>query len=179
MSEQPPSPEQRPEPPQYSWAPEDQQRSPFDPNAYVPEEVPARPITVTVACVLTWLFSALALIAAAWMFIAVNADRDGFERAISEGQDLEDVGLTADEVARMVTSVSIVIALLSALAIVVTALAWRRTRWARIVLILMSIVTSFASLLLSVAVVPFLWLLAAITVMVLLAMGRSKRWFKA
>ena len=153
-------------------------RSPFDPNAYV-EEVPVRPITVTVACVLTWLFSALALIAAAWMFIAVNADRAGFERAISEGQDLEDVGLTASEVARMVTSVSIVIALLSALAIVVTALAWRRTRWARIVLILMSIVTSFASLLLSVAVVPFLWLLAAVTVMVLLALGRSKRWFKA
>ena len=177
MSEQPPSPEQGPEPPRYSWEPRAGAESPFDPNAYVEEEL-VRPGAVTVACVLTWLFSAVALIAAAWTFIAVNADRDGFERSIS-AQDLENVDLTASDLARMFTTGSIVLALLSALAIVVTALAWRRTRWARIVLLLMSVVTSFASLLLSFAVVPFFWLLAAVTVMILLMLGSSKRWFKA
>ena len=145
MSEQPPSPDQRPEPPRYSWEPEARAESPFDPAAYVEEEL-VRPGTVTAACVLTWLFSAVALIAAAWTFLAVNADRDAFERSISEG-DLENVSLTAGDVANLFTYGSLVIALLSALAIVVTALAWRRTRWARIVLLLMSVVTSFASLL--------------------------------
>ena len=168
MSEQPPSPERKPEPPVFSWAPqEDGTVAPYDPSAF-PEEELRRPGAVTAACVITWVFSVIALLAAAWMFIAVNADRDGFERSISEGQDLENVGLTADEVVNMVTSVSIAIALLSALAIVVAALAFRRTRWARAVL-----------LLLSVAVVPFFWLLAAIAVMILLMLGRSKRWFKA
>ncbi|RYP86668.1 hypothetical protein EKO23_08325 [Nocardioides guangzhouensis] len=179
MSEQPPTPERKPEPPVFSWAPqEDGTVAPYDPTAY-PEEELRRPGTVTAACVITWVFSVIALLAAAWMFIAVYADRDGFERSISEGQDLENVGLTADEVVTMVTSVSIAIALLSALAIVVAALAFRRTRWARVVLLLLSVVTSFASLLLSVAVVPFFWLLAAIAVMILLMLGRSKRWFKA
>jgi hypothetical protein len=180
MSQQPGTPGPPSEPPVFSWvAREDGTAAPDVDAEALAEQALRRPATVTVACIVTWVFSVLALLAAVWMFIAVNADRDGFERTISDGQDLEDVGITAREWADIVTSVSVVIAILAAVAIVVAALAFRRTRWARLTLVLLSVATSFGALLLSFTQVAFFWLLAGLTVMVLLMLGRSKRWFRA
>lgn len=145
-----------------------------------PEEVdegpPRRPGVVTAAAVVTWVFSGIALIVSAWMLIAVNADRDAFERSVERQNDLDGMGLTASELAQTFTIGGAVLALLSVVALVLAFGVYRGSNVARILLIIMSLVTCVAALLIAFALIPLAWLVAGMVVMSLLMVGRTKWW---
>jgi hypothetical protein len=142
----------------------------------VDEGPPRRPGVVTAAAVVTWVFSGVALIVSAWMLIAVNADRDAFERSVERQNDLDGMGLTASELAQTFTIGGAVLALLSVVALVLAFGVYRGSNVARILLIIMSLVTCVAALLIAFALLPLAWLIAGMVVMSLLMLGRTKWW---
>ena len=145
-----------------------------------PEEIddapPRRPGVVTAAAVVTWVFAGIALLAAVWMLISVNADRAGFERSVERQNDLDAMGLTANELAQTFTIAGAVMALLSVLALVLAFAVYRGSNVARILLILLSLVTCVAALMLAFALVPLAWLIAGTAVLSLLMLPRTKWW---
>jgi hypothetical protein len=142
----------------------------------VDEGPPRRPGVVTAAAVVTWIFSGIALVGAAWMLIAVNVDRAGFERSVERQNDLDGMGITADELARTFTVGGAVLAALSVLALVLAYAVYRGSNVARILLIILSLVTCVGSLMVAFAVLPLAWLVAGLAVMSLLMLGRTKWW---
>ena len=176
MTDQPPTP--RPPRP-----PENFGMLPYGVPAPEPEEAadldegpPRRPGVVTAAAVVTWVFAGIALLGAAWMLIAVNVDRDGFERSVERQNDLDAMGLTAEELAQTFTIAGAVMALLSVLALVLAYGVYRGSNVARILLIIMSLVTCVASLMVVFALLPLIWLVAGMAVLSLLMLGRTKWW---
>jgi hypothetical protein len=156
---------------------------PYGVSAPPPEEAepvdegpPRRPGVVTAASVVTWVFAGIALLVAAWMLIAVNADRSGFERSVERQNDLDGMGLTASELARIFTISGTVLVLLSVLAVVLALGVYRGSNVARILLIILSLVTCVASLMVAFALLPLAWLIAGMAVLSLLMLGRTKWW---
>jgi hypothetical protein len=142
----------------------------------VDEGPPRRPGVVTAAAVVTWVFAGIALLGAAWMLIAVNADRAGFERSVERQNDLDGMGLTAQELAQTFTIGGIVIAVLSVLAVVLALGVYRGSNVARILLLILSLVTCVASLMIAFALLPLAWLGAGMAVISLLMLPRTKWW---
>ena len=142
----------------------------------VDEGPPRRPGVVTAAAVVIWIFSGIALLGAAWMLIAVNADRAGFERSVERQNDLTGMGLTASELAQTFTIAGAVLAVLSALAVGLAIALYRGSNVARILLIILSLVTCVASLMVAFALLPLAWLIAGMAVLSLLMLPRTKWW---
>ena len=123
------------------------------------------------------MFSGIALVIGLWALLAVNVDRVGFERRAAQNNDLDALGLTAHELAQILTIGGAVAVVLSALAIWLAVRVHRnRSKAARVSLALMSVVTTAISLLLFFAIVPFAWLVVSLTVMALMLSGSAKRW---
>ena len=142
----------------------------------VDEGPPRRPGVVTAAAVVTWVFAGIALVVAAWMLISVNADRAGFERSVERQNDLDSMGLTASELAQMFTVGGAVLSVLSVLALVLAFAVYRGSNLARILLIILSLVTCVASLTVAFALLPLAWLIAGMAVLSLLMLPRTKWW---
>ena len=68
------------------------------------------------------------------------------------------------------------LAALSVLALVLAYGVFRGSNVARILLIIMSLVTCVGSLMVAFAVLPLVWLVAGLAVMSLLMLGRTKWW---
>ena len=156
---------------------------PYGVSAPPPEEVeevdegpPRRPGVVTAAAVVTWVFAGIALLGSAWMLIAVNADRAAFERSVERQNDLDAMGLTASELAQMFTIGGVVLALLAVLAVLLAFAVYRGSNVARILLIILSLVTCVASLMVAFALLPLAWLIAGMVVLSLLMLPRTKWW---
>jgi len=122
------------------------------------------------------VFAGLALIVAAWMLVAVNVDRAAFERSVERQNDLDGMGITASELARIFTIGGTVLAVLSVLALLLALGVYRGSNVARILLIILSLVTCVGSLMVAFAMLPLAWLIAALAVMSLLMLGRTKWW---
>jgi hypothetical protein len=163
------------DPSKYSWEQSEERPPPQPVDAFDPD---ARPRSVTVACVVAWVFSTIGLVAAGWMFLGITADRAAFERSLSESQDLEKVGLTAAQVTQTVALSAATMSVLGVLAIVAAIFAWRRSRVARVLLVLMSILTALIGVILSFAILPILWVFASLTTMSLLLAKSARRWYR-
>jgi hypothetical protein len=142
----------------------------------VDEGPAARPGSVTAAAIITWVFSGLALVVAAWMLLSVNVDRAAFERSVERQNDLDSMGITAGQLAQIFTVGGAVLAVLSALALGLAFGVFRGSNVARILLIILSLVTCVASLMVAFAMLPLAWLVAGLAVMSLLMLGRTKWW---
>ncbi len=68
-------------------------------------------------------------------------------------------------------------ALLAAGAIALAVLVLRGRGWARVTLIVLSVLTALAGLVLFLAVIPLLWTVGAAAVVVLLSLSSSRQWF--
>jgi len=174
MTEQPP-PQRSPHLPNFGMLPYGETPSPPEPEP--DPDADRRPTSVTVGCWLTWVFSGIALVIGLWALLAVNVDRAGFERRAARNNDLDSLGLTAKELAQILTIGGAVAVVLSVLAIWLAVRVHRkRSKAARISLALLSVVTAAISLLLFFAIVPFAWLVVSLTVMALMLSGSAKRW---
>ncbi len=178
MTEQPPTPPT----PRTPRIPENYGLLPYGVNAPPPEPEPVddepvtRPGVVTAAAVVTWIFAGMALVGSGWILIAVNADRAAFEREIARENDLDRLGITADALARTFTIAGAVLALLSVGAVILALAVFRGSNPARVTLLVLSMATCVICLMLSFAVLPLAWLIAALAVAVLLSLGRTKWW---
>ena len=173
MTDQPHQPRT---PENYGMLPYGVPAAPPEEPAEVDEGPPRRPGSVTAAAVITWVFAGLALIVAAWMLVAVNVDRAAFERSVERQNDLDGMGITASELARIFTIGGTVLAMLSVLALLLALGVYRGSNVARILLIILSLVTCVGSLMVAFAMLPLAWLIAALAVMSLLMLGRTKWW---
>ncbi|MET1060536.1 MAG: hypothetical protein ABWX84_13125 [Nocardioides sp.] len=173
MTDQPSTPRT---PENYGMLPYGVPAPPPEEREHVDEGPPQRPGSVTAAAVITWVFSGLALVVAAWMLVAVNVDRAAFEREVARQNDLEALGITASELARIFTVGGSVLAVLSLLAIGLAYGVFRKSNLARILLMILSLVTCVASLIVAFAMLPLAWLVAGLAVLSLLMVGRTKWW---
>jgi hypothetical protein len=146
---------------------------PPPPNSVVPTK---RPATLTAAGVITIVMSGIALLAMGVTAIWFLADRSSLE----DSDDIEDMASNAEmEVTDLVTAigvVSIIAALLSALAVVLGIMLLRNKR-VRIPLVILSAIAIIMSLL--AFPIGLLWVVAEVLVIVFLFIGGASAWFDA
>ena len=136
-----------------------------------------RPGTVTAACILTGVFAALAIAAAAVLLVVVTAGRDQFVDEWEDEPDLDSLDVVPETAANVIGAVMAVCIVLAVFAIVVAIAAFRRSSPARVTLMVLSGLTAVASLVLSVAIVPFLWVIASTVTLILLFTTSANRWY--
>ncbi|MBD8868229.1 hypothetical protein [Nocardioides donggukensis] len=159
-------------------------QSPYGQSPYGQAPAPSdkRPGTVTAACVLTWIFAPLAILLALATFGLVRADRDELIRQIEQDGTFRDTDISADRVADIVQQGALVflllVVVLSLLAMVLAVFVIRRSRVARTGLIVLAVIATLISLPLSLAIVPFVWVIACVVTIVLLFAGGASAWFR-
>lgn len=136
-----------------------------------------RPGTVTAACILTWVFSSLAIVAAAVLLVMVTAGRDEFVDDWQAEPDLDGLDVAPETAAGVIVAVTASFIVLAVLAIVVAVAAFRRSSAARVTLMVLSGLSALVSLVLSLAIVPFLWVIASTVTLILLFTTSANRWF--
>lgn len=136
-----------------------------------------RPGTVTAACLLTGVFASIAIAAAAVLLLMVTAGRDQFVDEWRDEPDLDGLDIVPETAANIIGVVTAVCIVLAVFAIVVAISAFRGSSAARITLMVLSGLTAVGSLVLSVAVVPFLWVLASTVTLILLFTTSANRWY--
>jgi hypothetical protein len=136
-----------------------------------------RPGTVTAACILTWVFASLAIVAAAVLLVMVTAGRDDFVDDWQAEPDLDGLDVAPETAASVIGAVMAAFIVVAVLAIVVAVAAFRRSTAARVTLMVLSGLTALVSLVLSVAIVPFLWVIASTVTLILLFTTSANRWF--
>lgn len=137
----PTSPAQGYGPPPMAWPAQAPARTPT-PTAAAP-----RPGAVVWACVLTWVFSAVAALGMVASAIAIGVDQDLLDEVYRQNPDLRDQGVTDGVLTAATYVMAGLIVLWCLAAIVVAVLVWRRVGWARIVLIVSASVCVGVSLL--------------------------------
>lgn len=137
----------------------------------------SRPGTVTTACILTWVFASLAIAGAALLLVAVTVGRQDFEDEWDKEPDLASLDVAAESAATAIGVITLVCIVLSVLAIVAAVAAFRRSRSGRISLMVLSGVTALLSLVASLAVVPFLWVIASTITLILLFTSSANGWY--
>ncbi|WP_123222656.1 hypothetical protein [Nocardioides pocheonensis] len=151
------------------------------PPAYVTAPAPAPgtrdvPTQVRVACILTWVFSALTGGLYLLISVALLADRGGMLKLLKDNPTVRDTKLTDDQLVAAIVTVGVLVVLWCLAAGVLAALVWRRHAWAR-TLLMVSIAVAF-----SVELVGFpytlLHLAAAVIAFRMLLRPVSRAWFR-
>lgn len=154
---------------------------PYPAHGATPAGPLRRPGTVTAACVLTWVFSAIALIGSVIQALAITGGRDEVIAELEKNEDWETIQDQMDvNAADFVDAMGVflwVVAALSLLAILLAVFTFRGGRGARVGLVVLSAITALIALLLSVAIIPFLWVIVCVTTIVLLFVGGAGAWF--
>lgn len=182
-SEPAPAPWQPPTGPPVAVAPPAPPAPPAGPNPYgyypptvrerVPQPRSAQPRQVRVACILTWIFTALTGFVFAGLLVAVAVDSDALLERLQEtpgwSSSYDDVAITA-----MVT-LSVVSLVWSLATAVVAVFAWRQQNWAWVLLMLSIGLAALISLF---AIPASLVHLAALAVSLGMLLSRPSRdWF--
>lgn len=136
-----------------------------------------RPGTVTAACILTGVFASLAIAAAVGLLLLVTLGRDQFVEEWQDEPDLAELDVVPETATNVIGVVMAFCIVLAIVAIVVAVAAFRRSSAARVTLMVLSGLTAVVSLLLSVAIVPFLWVIASTVSLILLFTTSANRWF--
>jgi len=155
-------------PPPGGWPPPAYGQRPSGP-------VGRRPVTVTVAAVLTWLFAGLATAGYLAVVALLLADRTQLIDRVTSDPQFRGLNITGNELVAALWVMSAVIILWAVIAMVLAFLAFRGHNWARITLVVSSAVTFLVCL----AAFPFglAHMIVAAAVIVLLFTGGANGWF--
>jgi hypothetical protein len=155
-------------PPPGAWPPPAYGQQPSRP-------VGRRPVTVTVAAVLTWLFAGLATAGYLAVVALLLADRTQLIDRVTTDPQFRGLNITGNELVAALWVMSAIIILWAVIAMVLAFLAFRGHNWARITLVVSSAVTFVACL----AAFPFglAHMIVAAAVIVLLFTGGANDWF--
>ncbi len=165
-----------PDPGYVSWQP----TAPARPQAATPTAATGpRPRAVTVAVLLTLVFSTATALILAGSMVRALADKDGVFRQLQQADPEGVLGGTANEVLRVVLVVQVVGILWCLAAIGLALAAQRRADAARIALVVSSLVAALLALVSLVAAfpIPLPHLAATIAVAVLLLTPSANGWF--
>lgn len=135
-----------------------------------------RPATVTAAGVITLVFSGLTLVLAVLGAIGLAAARDDVIDEIRDEPGFDDVS-NPDDIVTFLFVLVAVLAVWCLVSMILAVLTMRRSNIARILLVISAVVTALLSLLAITSLISFVTLAAAVTVVVLLLVGRSGEWF--
>lgn len=166
-----------PPPPAPSWpAPSWPAPSWPAPAAGIARQDAPRPAQVRVACILTWVFSSLTALGYAAVLVVLAVDKDRLIDELKKSPSWKS-SFDTDTVTTAATVASVFFLLWSVAAVVLAVLAWRRVRWAWIVLLVSAAVAGLVSLLALPYSLPYV---AAIGVTTGMLLRRSTRdWFTA
>lgn len=138
-----------------------------------------RPGTVSAACVIAWLFSGLALVLAVLFALSSIVSRDEVIDQIEQDENFQELDVAAGSLVDGLIAVSVATAVLSLLAIIFAVMAFRGSSAGRILLVLCAVVGAVLALFLSIALIPFLWVIACVTSLVLIFVGGANGWYAA
>ncbi len=166
-------------PPDYqqSYQPDYQQGYPQYGGYQAQQDPDRRPATVTIAAWLTWVFSALTLVAFVFVVIAVLAARDELLDAMRAEPGFEQLDIAPGDLVSVLWVVSGLFIFWCASAIVLAVLAYRRVNWARIMLVVSAGLTLLLALMAIGSAVSAVHLLVAGAVIVLLFTGGANQWY--
>lgn len=154
------------------------QQFPAQHDPAMPQQGPLRrPGTVTAACVLTWIFGGIALLLSGYMTVGMIISRDDVVNEIEKNQDFQDLDIAAGSLADSLLAIGVVALVLSLLAIIFSIMAFGGSSAGRLLLVITAALGAIFALVLSVAVVPFLWVIVCVTSIVLLFVGGAGPWF--
>lgn len=136
-----------------------------------------RPGTVTTACIITWVFASLAIVGAVVLLLAVTVGRQEFEEEWEKEPDLASLDVDPDSAATVIGVITVFSIVFAVLAIVAAVAAFRRSNAGRISLMVLSGLTALFTLVLSLAIVPFLWVIASTVTLILLFTSSANAWF--
>lgn len=134
------------------------------------------PVEVRVACVLTWVFSAVTAVGYLLVIAALAIDRSGIVDAARDNAGISDATVSDDQLVGIVLAVSSLFLVWCILASLVAALCWRRHAWASVALLVScGMATVFAAV-----AVPYsaLHVGASMAAFVLLLRPSVRAWFR-
>jgi hypothetical protein len=172
-------PAQPPYQPPYQPPQPDPYQQPYDPYQQQPP-VPdsgKRPVTVTIACVLTWVGSSLVIAMSLLLALLLATSRDFLIEEIDRAARDAQVVLDSEGVVAVVWSAVAVFLFWSLVAVVLAVLAFRRSNAARIVLAISAVMTALLSLLTITSGVSIITLLLGAAATVLLFTGGANGWY--
>lgn len=156
------------------------QQFPVQPEPAMPQAGPTRrPGTVTAACVLTWVFSGLVLLVFGYLAIAASTQREEVIDQLEGDESFQDLDVDPASVVDSLTGIGIAGVVICLVAILLAAMAFSGSGVGRIGLVVISALTAIVSLVASLAIVPFLWVIVSVTVIVLLFTGGAGNWYAA
>lgn len=135
-----------------------------------------RPGNVTAAAVITIVFSGLAALFGVLVTVVALSDRAGLARELRKDDRYADVDV--DTVVSAAAGIGVGLIVLSIAAIVAAAFVLRGSNVARVILVVLSVITLVVSLLGIASGFSIVTALAAIVVIVLLFVGRANAWFR-
>ncbi len=136
-----------------------------------------RPLTVTIAAVLTWVGSGLVLAGALLFAVALSVSRDMVVDEIERTAQDTQVALDVDDVLAVVWAGMAFFTIWALVAAVLAVFAFRRSNGARITLVISAVMTALVSLLVVATGVSLLWLVLGVAVVVLLFTGGANDWY--
>ena len=140
--------------------------------------VTARPREVLQACLITWVFSGVVVLAMALVLISFAADPSLIDDVYSSDRRFADSGLTADQIRSYSLGLALVFGLWALAAAALAVLVMLGRRWARYVLIASSVLTALLTLVMVVAAPVLLVVtLAGVATAVLLTRPAVGAWF--
>jgi hypothetical protein len=128
-------------PPQYGQPPFDQPQ--YGQPSYGPQHAPygypsaaaeRRPVTVTIAAALTWVFAGITLLGYTLIILALVAAQDQLIDALQSEPQFQELGLPTRDFLAVLWTMCAVVMVWCVAALVLAVLAFRRSNWARIVL---------------------------------------------
>ena len=150
------------------------------PPAYGTTDPNKRPGTVTAASVITLIFSGLGFVLFTFGLIAVLVARDDMVREINnEIQNQQGMeGLTGDGIAVFLVVAFVVLIAWTLATMIFAVWAMKGKNWARVLVVISSVVTALFSLLAILSGVSAITLIASVAVVVLYFTGGANQWFK-
>jgi hypothetical protein len=167
-------PPQRSNQPVAGWPPPQYGVTPAYPGPS-PRPNDKRPVTVTVAAVLTWIFSAITALVYLLVIVMMTVAKGRLLEALNSNPDFARLDISTNDLLAVLWVMSAVAIVWSLAAMVLAFLVVRRQNWARITLVVSAAVTA----LVSVAAFPvgLPTLVAAVATIALLFTGGANAWF--
>ncbi len=149
------------------------------PPAFGATDPNKRPGTVTAASIITLIFSGLSLVLFLFGTVAALVAREDMVRELNRELRNESAfdGITGDDVAVFIVAAFAIMAVWCLLTMVFAVLAMRRKNWARVLVVISSVVTALFSLLAILSGISMVTLAASIAVIVLYFVGGANQWY--
>jgi hypothetical protein len=145
-----------------------------------PQLTDQRPVTVTIAAWVTWVFAGLTILGFVLTAFAMVAAPDDMVRTMEQDPSMRDLNVTTDQIVAALWVVGAIALFWAVAAMVLAWFAYRRANWARITLVVSAGITALFSLLsLAVTAAPILLMqaLSSGAVIVLLFVGGANDWY--